>query len=249
MALSTNAKDWLTVAIFIVLFFYYFEYLQPFQRQFRLDDSTLQHPFAKVERVTDNELYLYCSLVPTAVIGVVQFLRTKLCGPVSGGASENWSLSATNRALLGLWVSVVAAACVTDVLKVWIARPRPDFLERCGAVAGTPLHTYVSTKVCTAPLGQMYVADGMKSTPLGHLSMAFAGLFYLTLWLGRHGRFPKASALTTFIVRTLPSLLAAYIAFSRTQDYRHHFFDVVLGLTIGILFAWGCYVKYHGVSN
>lgn len=245
MALSTHAKDWLTVFAFVVLFFYYFEHLQPFQRQFRLDDSTLQHPFARVERVTDNELYVYCALLPTAAICVFQFIRRALLTK-STGRDESTGLSATNRTLLGLWVSVVAAACVTDVLKVWIARPRPDFLERCGAVAGTPLNQFVTTSVCSAPLGQMYLSDGMKSTPLGHLSMAFAGLFYLTLWLGRDGKIPGLSSIGTLILRSFPSLLAAYIALSRTQDYRHHFFDVSLGLVIGVFFAWGAYVKYHG---
>lgn len=247
MGLSVLVKDWITVAVFVVLFFTYFEHLQPFQREFRLDDSTLQHPFATVERVTDNQLYVYSTLLPTAVICIVQFFRSKAAGARTSG--DNGMLSATNRTLLGLWVSVVAAACVTDVLKVWIARPRPDFLQRCGAIAGTPLHEYVTTKVCSAPLGQMYLSDGMKSTPLGHLSMSFAGLFYLTLWFGRDGKIVQLSGLNTIILRILPSLLAAYIAFSRTQDYRHHFLDITIGLVIGVLFAWGSYVKYHTASN
>lgn len=241
--MSTIAKDWLTAFVFIVLFFGYFEHLQPFQREFRLDDLTLQYPFARVERVTDAELYVYCALVPTAVICLVQLMRMRLASLNS--RNDNLLLSETNRTLLGLWVSVVATACVTDVLKVWIARPRPDFVARCGALAEIPLHKFVTTKVCTAPLGQIYLMDGMKSTPLGHLSMSFAGLFYLTLWLGREGKLPGINAIQTLVVRTIPSLLATYIALSRTQDYRHHFFDVLLGLAIGIAFAWGVYSRYH----
>lgn len=248
MSVSNHATDWLTVAVFIVLFFMYFEHLQPFDRQFRLDDSSLQHPFAHVERVSDNQLYVYCSLLPTAVVCVVQFIRARLV-PNKAGKDTTLGLNATNITLLGLWVSVVGAACVTDILKVWIARPRPDFLERCGAVQGTPLNAFVTSKVCSAPLGYGYLSDGLKSTPLGHLSMAFAGLFYITLWLGRHGKIPGLTAISTLILRTLPTLLASYIALSRTQDYRHHFFDVLLGLIIGVLFAWGSYVKYHGITS
>ena len=75
--------------------------------------------------------------------------------------------------------------------------------------------------------------------------MSFAGLYYLTSWLGREGKIPGLNALHTLLIRLLPLLLAAYITLSRTQDYRHYFLDIMLGLMIGVVFAWGSYAKYH----
>ncbi|KAF5209327.1 hypothetical protein E0198_004604 [Clavispora lusitaniae] len=176
------AQDWIAASILTVALFAYFETLGPFFRQFRLDDASLQHPFAYHERVSDTKLYL------------------------------------------------------------------PDFLARCGAKAGTPVAEFVTVEVCTAPLGSMYLADGMKSTPSGHSSVAFAAMFYVFLWLGAEGRLPGPFWLTEF-VRTAPLAVAAYIALSRTQDYRHHFKDIVLGSAIGVGGAWLMYKKYHGTAE
>lgn len=46
------------------------------------------------------------------------------------------------------------------------------------------------------------------------------------------------------MIAGLPILVAAYIALSRTQDYRHHFFDIGFGSAIGIVFAVIFYYKY-----
>lgn len=236
MAWTAQRADWLTVCVLLVLFFAYFEHLQPFYRQFRLDDVSLQHPFAVVERVTDIQLYLVLTLVPMLYMAAVAVHRAQTRR--AGDAAPK----PVSVAVLGLWMSLVLAAILTDVLKVWIGNPRPDFLERCGAAAGTPSDSFVAVDVCTAPLGASRLADGMKSTPLGHSSIAFAGMYFLFLWMGRDAGVRKSWLL--LLARTLPMLAAAYIALSRTQDYRHHFKDVFLGLLLGAGTARLVYEKY-----
>ena len=232
------AQDWIAASILTVALFAYFETLGPFFRQFRLDDASLQHPFAYHERVSDTKLYLVSYLLPLALIIAAQTARRRFA----------LKAAPTAPALLGLVLAIAATGITTDVLKVWIANPRPDFLARCGAKAGTPVAEFVTVEVCTAPLGLMYLADGMKLTPLGHLLVAFAAMFYVFLWLGAEGRLPGPFWLTEF-VRTAPLAVAAYIALSRTQDYRHHFKDIVLGLAIGVGGAWLMYKKYHGTAE
>lgn len=227
-------RDWAVVVGLLVAFFSYFEKTQPFYRQFKLSDPRLQHPFAHVERVTDLQLYLISSLVPMGAMLMVKTFRRAQAKQID-----------MNITMLGLWISLTVAACFTDILKDWIGNPRPDFLERCGPAPGTPFDMFVDTTICTSPLGLNRLADGMKSTPLGHSSIAFAGLFYLFLWLGRSQAMVGVNRWVTSLLRLLPIILASYIAFSRTQDYRHHFFDVSLGLVIGIVTAWGLYKKYH----
>lgn len=95
------------------------------------------------------------------------------------------------------------------------------------------MHTLVDISVCTGPLGESVLIDGLRSTPSGHSSISFSGLLYLTLWL--LGQFkllqPRSSSryIYNYLVVFSPLLLATYVALSRTQDYRHHFADIILG--------------------
>lgn len=226
--------DWITVGVLIVLFFNVFEKAKPFQRQFVVTDARLSHPFATEERVTDNQLYLYTCIIPSILITLLAAINT---------TKDLNKLHLIQVSNVGLWISVTVTSVLTDILKCWIGNPRPDFLERCGAAIATPRDILVDVSVCTSPLGAMYLDDGMKSTPSGHSSLAFAGLGFLTLWLlGQYKRSKKN--VVVVLASFLPVLFAVYIALSRTQDYRHHFFDVGLGSFIGGVIGWLIYHRY-----
>ncbi|EMG49721.1 DPP1 Diacylglycerol pyrophosphate phosphatase 1 [Candida maltosa Xu316] len=230
--------DWLTVIFLVILFFQVLEVTQPFPRQFYVNDPKLSHPFATKEQVTDNQLYLYSTLIPTLII---------ILGSAYFGDSQFGKIHLAQVSCLGLWFSVTITSVLTDILKCWISNPRPDFLERCGPKNRTPKDVLVGIDVCTSPLGPMYLADGLKSTPSGHSSMAFAGLLYLSLWfIGQLKLLQTNNKKKTgyVLVCCLPVVFAAYIGLSRTQDYRHHFFDVFLGSSIGVVFAVISYYKY-----
>lgn len=74
---------------------------------------------------------------------------------------------------------------------------------------------------------------------------AFAGLFYLSLYLAGklHVFDNKGEVWKTFIV-LIPTLAASLIAGSRIMDARHHPFDVISGSFLGILVAWCAYRQY-----
>lgn len=231
--------DWVTVIILIFIFFQVVEHWEPFHRQFYINDSKLLHPFATKQRVTDNQLYMYSTLIP----GIIIVITSLFIAPTNVDKLHLIQLS-----LLGLLFSVSSVSVLTDILKCWIGNPRPDFVERCGPDPQTPLNTLVDISICTSPLGPMYLFDGLKSTPLGHSSMAFGGLLYLSLWY--IGQFQvlkrERHRMGLLLVAALPVLFAAYIALSRTQDYRHHFFDIGFGSLLGIVFAWFTHWKYFG---
>lgn len=225
--MSSLNSEWAVVACLLLYFYFVAEPSKPFVRPFRLSDPSIQYPFATTERVTDNQLYFLSCIIPSIVIvgwALVQYRRRK--------STKFQSTQFLNTSLLGLWLSVSFTGVVTDILKAWIARHRPDFLARCGPIKGTPTDQLVGIEYCSMPLGSMYLLDGMKSTPSGHSSLAFAGLFYLNLWAYNQVR---KSHLGYQLCSGLPTLLAVYIALSRTQDYRHHFTDVILGSAIGLV--------------
>ncbi|WLF77153.1 hypothetical protein PVL30_000862 [Lodderomyces elongisporus] len=245
--------DWGIVLVLFFIFFYITEQIQPFERQFTINDPRLLHPFAKVERVSDHQLYFYSTVLPILIIMISSLL-------LGGNQFEKYHLA--QKSILALLFSVSSVSVLTDILKVWIGNHRPDFIVRCGPKKGTPTNRMVNVaEVCTAPLGEAYLADGMKSTPSGHSSMAFAGLFFLSLWVigqwkllsrkasGRSQWHKGESTIANVIVACLPTLLATYIGLSRTQDYRHHFFDVGFGTFLGVLFASLSYWKYFGFTE
>lgn len=236
-----SVGDWATVLVLLFAFFVFLEPAEPYFRDFSLLDKSLQHPFTVSERVTDNQLYAISVLVPlAAILGVTFYKKT------TSSLNNVGTLHLLNVSILGLFVSLSVNGCVTDILKNWIGRPRPDFLARCGAPTNTPLNTLQTVGICTAPLGKMYLTDGMKSTPSGHLSISASGLVYLQVWLVGQLLLAasKKAHVILWVAVSLPLLLACYIALLRSQDYRHHFFDLVLGLTVGTSVALLSYSRY-----
>ncbi|CAL1203151.1 unnamed protein product [Candida parapsilosis] len=128
----------------------------------------------------------------------------------------------------------------------WIARPRPDFLARCGAQIEGHINELVDLSVCSAPLGESLLLDGLRSTPSGHSSISFVAFLYLTLWLlGQFKLFNSTPQyMYKYILSFMPLLLATYIALSRVQDYRHHFIDIILGSILGCTIAVMVYFHY-----
>ncbi|KAI5964580.1 uncharacterized protein KGF55_001649 [Candida pseudojiufengensis] len=264
--------DWILLLISLILFFKYFEILKPFNRQFYINDPKLLHPFATIERVTDNQLYIYSTIIPIIIIIIVSiYLRTQR--KFKSFENINFEfLHFLQVSILGLLLSVTLVSIITDILKVWIGNPRPDFIARCGPKSGTPINTLVDVlDVCTAPIGEIYLLDGMKSTPSGHSSMSFAGLGFLSLWLldvfnnlnfinnrdivdfnNNNPNSNKKSSnfqLIFKIICILPLIFASYIALSRTQDYRHHFFDIIFGGLLGLILCYTIYKKYFGQNG
>lgn len=228
--------DWAIAIIRAAYFFLVGEHARPFNRQFSLNDLSISHPFTVNERVSGIACILLATIIPLLVILVVSLKRC---------TTRHQFFHHLQISILGLVIALSLNGNVTDILKNWISRPRPDFLARCGALEGTATNILVDVSVCTAPLGIPALVDGMRSTPSGHSSISFSGFLYLSLWLsGQFKLFTKTHPLYQYILVSLPLLLATYVALSRTQDYRHHFMDIFLGGNIGIFFAIVVYNRY-----
>ena len=102
------------------------------------------------------------------------------------------------------------------------------------------------------------------------VTVSFAGLGFLTLWLCSKfsigfpylPHFPvegenhiddrssvrsrgAAPPVLGMIIVFVPIATACFIAVSRWFDYRHHGFDILFGSAMGILFAWIGFRMYH----
>jgi diacylglycerol diphosphate phosphatase / phosphatidate phosphatase len=155
-----------------------------------------------------------------------------------------WEL---NCGILGLLLAEGAAFVITGTLKNLCGKPRPDLISRCLPANGSvdpPVFGLSNITICTQT-DQAMMTDGFRSFPSGHSSSAFAGLFYLSLYLAAklHVLDNRGEVWRTFIV-LIPALAASCIAMSRIMDARHHPFDVLFGSVMGILVAWAAYRQY-----
>lgn len=227
----------LTDLLYIVVVFLIYPLvskIEPFQRQFFIDDLTISHPFAEHERVPAFQLFLYAAIVPLATVFIIGLVFTK---------PKN-KIYVTYVSLIGIFVSTLTASLITDILKNGFGRHRPDFLARCVPRPDAPKGVLVYAKdVCTTEnVGRLL--DGFRTTPLGHSSISFAGLLYLSLWLSGQLAVTRPQAgVWRWLIAGAPTLGASLIALSRTEDYRHHFIDIITGLILGSLIAIWLYLR------
>lgn len=232
--LEWRISELLLLVILFVLYFLVY-WIEPFQRQFVISDVTINHPFAEHERVNNAALFFYAVWSPLTIIGIVSIIITKPKNKVY----------VTYVSIVGLLVSVFLTSVVTDLLKNFIGRHRPDFIARCIPDSNADINILVNAiDVCTTT-DYDRLKDGFRTTPSGHLSLSFAGLLYLSLWLA--GQLVVTNShLGSWrsIVAASPTLVAMLIALSRTEDYRHHFIDIIIGSSIGICIAYTSYRKH-----
>ncbi|KAL8662779.1 MAG: hypothetical protein Q9168_008201 [Polycauliona sp. 1 TL-2023] len=246
------------IIVFLLIAFYALDAVEPYHQHFSLRNYTLQYPFAEHERVPIPLLFVLNSLLPAVVIALYALLidglfsRHKQTTPRDGQRTLGkyrlkdrlWEF---NCGILGLLLSQGAAFVITGALKNATGKPRPDLIQRCQPLAGSAdgepfgLSDY---SICTQE-NKKLLKDGFRSFPSGHSSSAFAGLFYLSIYLAAkmHVLDNKGEVWKTFIVM-IPTLGAALIAVSRIMDARHHPFDVISGSMLGVLVAWGAYRQY-----
>ena len=108
-----------------------------------------------------------------------------------------------------------------------------------------PIDSGESLQCETDIYSEKFIIDGRKSFPSGHSSFSWMCFTFSALYTWgklrafvprfRHQSFRFVSG----FVFILPPL---YISISRTQDYRHHWEDVLVGAIIGVICA---YVSYH----
>ncbi|DBA69975.1 TPA: hypothetical protein ACH3X2_012463 [Trebouxia sp. C0005] len=209
-SLATLAKkyawDWLAILLLMVVLVIT-EELKPFEKS--------------IYNETDQETWRYSyplhtkNTVPAWAVPVLS-----TCGPASIFIAwyiiwrpSRWEM---HNLILGLMASVFACALITNMIKITVGRPRPNFAERCWP--GGQSHQYSSVGVPQCSSNSVDPAEGRKSFPSGHTSWSTSGLAYLSLWLAGklhcfdgHGHPWKA------IVSVMPTGLAVWIGITRLQ--------------------------------
>ena len=142
--------------------------------------------------------------------------------------------------ILAMSGALLLNGVLTNVLKLSVGRPRPDFISRCKPVSPV----WDVAPVCSGM--DSTFEDGYKSFPSGHSSWSFATLVFLSLYLA--GRFKAVSQfklrLPQLLLSLTPFLIGCVIGWSRIHDHMHHLGDVMGGAVIGCVISSLCYFHY-----
>lgn len=154
-----------------------------------------------------------------------------------------------NAAIMGLLYSLISAAVFQVFIKWLIGGLRPHFFSVCKPSINSSDYgigegfngLMFDRSICTGNTKQ--INDALESLPSGHSTAAFAGLVYCSLYL--NGKLKIFSNYRPqywkFILFYAPLLGASLISLSLTIDHYHHWYDILVGAIIGLMFAFGSY--------
>lgn len=170
------AIDWVSCILMLLLYRGILHHRSDgFHQQFTLNDPSIQHPHTDNQRVPEHLLTLLSVVLPIVCIACCSMLL-----------KQRWTC--LNMGLLGFAMTIVITGCITELGKNLVGRPRPDFLARCKPtqtnIESSKYHSLlVDYTICSTPITSHTLADGFKSFPSGHSSMAFSGLTFLAWYI------------------------------------------------------------------
>ncbi|EFY92021.1 phosphatidic acid phosphatase beta [Metarhizium acridum CQMa 102] len=160
-----------------------------------------------------------------------------------------------SNAIMGTLWAVSLGTLFQVIIKQLIGGFRPYFLDVCRpdmSLARTHNKTGLNavgfqqvmytTEVCTQT-NTWRLKEAVTSFPSGHSTAAFAGFFFLFLWLNAKLKVwaDHKPAFWKLTLTMSPLLAAVMIACSLTIDAAHNWYDIVGGSMIGIIMAVASY--------
>lgn len=216
---------------------------KPYKRGFFCNDESLNHPY-HTSTVNNVMLYVIGLLLPVCTIIVGEYIHLRHWNgdtyTLFGYSIPPWVWSAYGK--VGVFgFGAATTVFITDIAKYTIGRLRPHFMAVCMPSVNCSLienqHRYIENYTCTT---QQYSAKFLKeirlSFPSGHSSFSAYTMIYLAIYLQLRMTW-KGSKLLKHFLQLICLTMAWFTAMSRVSDYKHHWSDVLAGLTLGTVVA------------
>jgi phosphatidate phosphatase len=170
-------------------------------------------------------------LAVPSIVYFILYLILKIVGVMNGMVPFDFLY-----VIVGHFGCILMANILSNIIKLQVGRPRPDFFDVLGPNANceTPQPEELSPKE--------YI-ECFKSFPSGHTVTASAGVMFFVLFL-QHAI--ASDQLTVFFLKVVPFCWTFYVGAMRITEHRHHIEDVLAGMIIGFLFP---IVFFHGQES
>ncbi|XP_066582230.1 phospholipid phosphatase 1-like isoform X2 [Prorops nasuta] len=241
MAVCRNFIRWcvladllLALSVFAVLGMLEFGMIPQQQLGFFCNDPKIAHKF-RGDTIPFTLLLFGCTIVPFLMVGVIEYKyhASDSCNPLGGSRTRQiWSWY--GHYLVGL--TILALVC--EIMKVLIGEPRPHFLDTCKPreAVNCTTNSYIDKFTCTNNLDTYwFVSDASRSFPSGHSALSVYSSFFLAWYLEK--RLPTGIVLLKPWLQCLVCLWCVTCSLTRITDKRHHWWDVLSGIVMGLTFS------------
>lgn len=187
-------------------------------------------------------------IVPTWMSGAI----AAASGTLVLAISQIWLKSSKefHRGMLCMITCLIAASWFQVICKIMIGGLRPNFLAVCkpdpSKAGGLGYYgIYYDHTICTGDKVAVY--DALQSFPSGHSTAAFAGNIFIALYLNAKLKLwgGDYAPVWKLILVFLPLLAATLLSLCRLVDYTHHWYDIVTGAVIGVIFAFATFRMHY----
>ncbi|KAJ7582479.1 phosphatidic acid phosphatase type 2/haloperoxidase [Mycena floridula] len=233
LALSYGLDWFLAIAVALVSNFP----LDAFQQipEFDLTDTSIQFSIHEPETVPNKLLFVF--LVAAYVL--------VLLGHLIFSYKRFWDL---HTSMLALTLTYSICGTLSQVTRIVVGRPRPDFIARCNPLPGSvnaPFSGLSNISICQTPFKPL-LKDGMRSFFSGHAILSAAGFGFVSLyWAAKLHLFNHQAATYKLWLVLIPIMTALWISFTRVANRRHHWEDAATGFFLGLVVVWFVYRQFY----
>ncbi|KAI6243060.1 AcidPPc domain-containing protein [Aphelenchoides fujianensis] len=236
--------DFLVFVVCATPLLIFHEFVVPYKRGFYCDDESIRYPY-QPSTVTRQALIVIGIMIPTILILFTEVFRTLAWERKQQHLFRTYGLGNRNvhRLIVRLYVFIgyfFVGVCfnqlMVDIAKYTIGRQRPHFIAVCQPSKGfrecPPTHEYIVDFECQGP-DKYRIHESMLSFYSGHSAFSFYAAVYTSFYLQARLYRPLVSRLVLPVIQFSLFGGAAFVAYSRISDYKHHWSDVLVGAIMG----------------
>ncbi|KAL6472659.1 hypothetical protein MHYP_G00188470 [Metynnis hypsauchen] len=204
--------------------------IKPYQRGFFCNDESISYPFNS-STVTSTVLYTVGFTLPICSMVIGECLSVYLNRLKSKSSFNNSYVACVYKAVGTFLFGAAMSQSLTDIGKYSIGRLRPHFLDVCKPdwkLINCSSGAYIENFNCTGD--KTMVNEGRLSFYSGHSSFSMYCMLFLALYLQARMQAEWARLLRPTIQFFLIAA-SVYTGLSRVSDYKHHWSDVLTGLS------------------